>query len=150
MFCVNCGKELLKDFEFCPECGKKVNDESSTCHGTQPSFYAYVGETIVCKKCGAQMPADSFYCLNCGNTFQEREAEFETIKRKINMQTGTWRNKWVALMLCIFFGWLGIHRFYEGKIFTGFLYLFTLGLLGIGWIIDIIRIAKKSNPYRVK
>lgn len=44
----------------------------------------------------------------------------------------------VALLLCIFLGWLGIHRFYLGYTGMGLLYLFTFGILGIGWIIDII------------
>lgn len=42
------------------------------------------------------------------------------------------------MLLCIFLGWLGIHRFYEGKTITGILYVFTLGLCGIGWIVDIV------------
>jgi TM2 domain-containing membrane protein YozV len=37
-------------------------------------------------------------------------------------------------------GFLGIHRFYYGKQFTGTLYFFTLGLLFIGWIIDLFLI----------
>ena len=54
------------------------------------------------------------------------------------------KNKMVALLLCIFLGVLGVHRFYVGKIGTGLLYLFTGGLFGIGWIIDIILIAVGS------
>lgn len=50
------------------------------------------------------------------------------------------KSKTVALLLCIFLGPLGIHRFYVGKIGTGLLYLFTMGLFGIGWIVDIVRI----------
>lgn len=34
------------------------------------------------------------------------------------------------------FGFTGAHRFYYGKKLTGILYFCTLGLLGIGWIID--------------
>lgn len=34
------------------------------------------------------------------------------------------------------FGFTGMHRFYYGKPISGFIYLCTLGLLGIGWIVD--------------
>lgn len=51
------------------------------------------------------------------------------------------KNRIVALLLCIFLGTLGAHRFYVGKIGTGILYLFTMGLFGIGWVIDIVLIA---------
>ena len=51
------------------------------------------------------------------------------------------KSKMVALILCIFFGTIGIHRFYVGKVGMGILYLLTGGLCGIGWIIDIIQIA---------
>lgn len=38
------------------------------------------------------------------------------------------------------FGFLGAHRFYYGKPVSGTIYFFTLGLLGIGWIIDLFLI----------
>lgn len=50
------------------------------------------------------------------------------------------KKRLVALLLCIFLGPLGAHLFYVGKIGKGILYLFTAGLFGIGWIIDIIKI----------
>ena len=52
---------------------------------------------------------------------------------------------WLAtLLLCIFLGEFGIHRFYVGKVGTGLLYLFTLGFFGIGIIVDIIMIVVGS------
>lgn len=35
------------------------------------------------------------------------------------------------------FGFLGAHRFYFGRPISGTIYLFTLGLLGIGWLVDL-------------
>lgn len=48
------------------------------------------------------------------------------------------KSKLVALILCFFFGELGIHRFYVGKPISGLIWFFTLGLFGIGWLIDLI------------
>ncbi len=58
-------------------------------------------------------------------------------------------SKWTAFLLCFFLGGLGVHKFYEGKTGMGILYLFTGGLLGIGWFIDTISILFKSDPYYV-
>jgi len=43
-----------------------------------------------------------------------------------------------AILLCFFLGFLGIHRFYVGKIGTGILMLLTLGGLGIWNLVDFI------------
>ena len=42
------------------------------------------------------------------------------------------------ILLCFFFGGLGVHRFYAGKIGTGILMLVTLGGLGVWTIIDFV------------
>ena len=54
------------------------------------------------------------------------------------------KSKMTALLLCIFLGYFGAHYFYVGKGGKGLLYLFTVGLFGIGWIVDIFRIASGS------
>ncbi len=43
----------------------------------------------------------------------------------------------VAWILLVFLGAFGVHRFYMGKIFTGLVYLCTLGLFGFGYIYDM-------------
>jgi TM2 domain-containing membrane protein YozV len=50
------------------------------------------------------------------------------------------KSQLVALLLCIFFGYLGVHRFYLGYIGLGVLELLTAGVCGILTLIDLIRI----------
>lgn len=54
-------------------------------------------------------------------------------------QTYDTHRKSVGYLLWIF-GFTGAHRFYYGKPITGTLWFFTLGLLGIGWLIDLLLI----------
>ncbi|AIV03756.1 TM2 domain protein [Candidatus Malacoplasma girerdii] len=44
----------------------------------------------------------------------------------------------VTLLLAFFLGFLGIDRFYNGRVLLGILKLFTGGIFAIGWIVDII------------
>jgi len=43
------------------------------------------------------------------------------------------------LLMCIFGGWFGLHKFAEKKVGMGVLYLFTGGLFCIGWFVDCIK-----------
>ena len=48
------------------------------------------------------------------------------------------------------FGFLGAHRFYYGRPITGTIYFFTLGLLGIGWLIDLFLIPSMDRKADLK
>ncbi|PAU88856.1 NINE protein [Pseudomonas jilinensis] len=53
-------------------------------------------------------------------------------------------SKVIGYLLWIF-GFMGAHRFYYGKPWTGTLWFFTLGLLFIGWIVDLFLIPKMDR-----
>jgi TM2 domain-containing membrane protein YozV len=48
------------------------------------------------------------------------------------------------------FGFTGSHRFYFGKPVTGTIYFFTLGLLGIGWLIDLFLIPRMEQQAELR
>jgi TM2 domain-containing membrane protein YozV len=58
-------------------------------------------------------------------------------------------SKVVGYLLWIF-GVLGAHRFYYGKPVTGTIWFFTLGLLFIGWIIDLFLIPSMDRRADLK
>lgn len=120
-----------------------------------------------CKHCGGKIPEDAVLCTHCGRQVEEIKSQAQqqpsivinndnnNVNSNSNVnQNGMMgyarpKNKWVALLLCVFLGFLGGHKFYEGKAGLGVLYIFTFGLFGIGVIVDFITILLKPNPYFV-
>ena len=118
--------------------------------------------TKYCQTCGAVIPAAAVVCTNCGCQVGQMKAETPNIvinntNTNANVNTnvigarygGHPKNKWVSFVLCLCLGWLGGHKFYEGKAVMGIIYLFTFGLFGFGWLIDCILLLLKPNPYYV-
>lgn len=117
--------------------------------------------TKFCKYCGERIPANAVICTHCGCQVEElkQSEQPNIIINNTNTNTNTnnnvafagrrAKNKWVAFFLCLFLGFFGAHKFYEGKIGMGIVYLFTVGLFGIGWLIDCITLLFKPNPYYV-
>ena len=58
--------------------------------------------------------------------------------------TTSYYRGWGMFFVCRFLGFLGVHKFVEGKIGMGILYACTAGLFYIGWIVDIIRYLKRA------
>jgi TM2 domain-containing membrane protein YozV len=57
--------------------------------------------------------------------------------------------KTVGYILWVF-GFTGSHRFYYGKPITGTIWFFTLGLLGIGWLVDLFFIPAMDREADLK
>lgn len=88
-----------------------------------------------CAQCGTKLESNSNFCRKCGSGGEGTDVR---IVKKSNKSALT------ALLLCLFFGPLGVHRFYVGKIGTGILMLLTAGGFGIWSLIDLIRIASED------
>lgn len=52
--------------------------------------------------------------------------------------------------ICWIFGFMGAHRFYYGKKISGTIWFFTLGLLFVGWIIDLFLIPSMDREADMK
>lgn len=113
-----------------------------------------------CKHCGKQIPVDAVICTNCGRQVEstQQAAQPSIVINNTNQNTnnvggmgmmGTPKSKMVALALCLFGGFFGLHKFYEGKILTGIIYFFTGGLFFIGVILDFLSLLGKPDPYYV-
>lgn len=115
-------------------------------------------ETKFCEFCGNKVAIDAVICPKCGKQLEELKTEENKSNPQVIINNSNNVNgvigakkcdKWVALLLCIFLGFLGAHKFYEGKGGMGVLYIFTGGLFCIGIVVDLITILCKSNPYYV-
>lgn len=111
---------------------------------------------MFCKHCGSAIDSDCIICPKCGKQVGElRNQQPQIIVNNTATASayasgaGRPRNKWVAFWLCFFLGAFGAHKFYEGKAGMGILYFLTMGLFGIGWLVDTIVLLCKPNPYFV-
>jgi len=176
--CPNCGVGIANNAQaaivkICPECGNEVLANASACPfcGIELVPQGRSGETNFCIHCGKQISKDAVVCPFCGvatpkfaphNPPHQQpiypvppvNVHVSNMNNNANspqafMPYGRMKNKWAAFFLCLFLGYLGAHKFYEGKVGMGILYILTAGLFGIGWVIDLIVILCKPNPYFV-
>ena len=93
--------------------------------------------TVFCVACGAEMNCGDTYCHSCG--WDSRVSPTPPPQRLVDPNPSPC-NRLAALLLCVILGFLGLHRFYVGKVGTGLLWLFTLGFLSVGVIFDVVLI----------
>ena len=91
--------------------------------------YSPARQTKYCQTCGVVIDAMAVVCPKCG-VMQPAPTGMAASEKRILP----------AFLLCFFFGVFGVHRFYVGKVGTGFLQLITLGGLGIWTMVDLIMI----------
>lgn len=126
-----------------------------------------VQETKFCKECGQKIAKKAVICPHCGCQVEEvhkNEAPQQIVINNTNQNSNQntnqnvnagfvpgarLRNKWISLILCVALGYFGAHKFYEGKIISGLLYMCTFGFFFIGVVLDFLAILGKPNPYIV-
>ena len=90
---------------------------------------------MFCSSCGKEIKDEAVICVHCGVP--------------VSGKSGEGKEFTITLLLCIFVGVLGVHRFYTGHIGIGVVQLLTFGVFGIWTIIDLIMIVtgnfKDSN-----
>lgn len=69
--------------------------------------------------------------------FLNRQADFRYHEGPVNYS--------IAWLLLTFTGILGLHRIYMGKWISGLLYFITLGLLGVGYVYDLMTLNRQIN-----
>ncbi len=98
---------------------------------------------VYCSQCGVEMAAGQRFCADCGWDAENPEKPPPGAKPSSPRELGpiSTQNRLTVLLLCVLLGPFGVHRFYVGRTLSGFVWLVTLGFLGVGVLYDLVLIA---------
>ena len=129
--CPKCGAEA--DGIFCLNCGAALNSEPAPAPTPSP-----VGNDFKEKTFGGSAPQQPVQPQQSYYPPQPQQPYYPPAPQP-QQEPGLG----VELLLCFFLGFFGAHKFYRKKIGMGILYLFTYGLFGIGYLVDLITLFVK-------
>jgi len=98
-FCQNCGSIIEEGIKFCANCGTSVSEK-------HPPQQPVAQPAQVYTTAQPYAPAPTYNPIQLG------------VQAGVSPLSRT-----VALLLCIFFGGIGVHKFYVGKVGDGIMYL---------------------------
>ena len=169
--CESCGAALTVDSSkrnlVCEYCGNPFSIIHTKNSGKDPGRFCKF-----CKYCGCSINELAIICPECGrqventqvlpnrsevspphlqpqivNNYINNTYDYRTTNNTLPSINRRSKSKMTALVLCLFLGFFGAHKFYEGKTGLGILYIFTFGLFGVGWLVDFIVLLFKPSPY---
>lgn len=145
-YCKNCGTKLDDGSRFCSSCGTEIGVQAVRAEQRQTTqaYRPIVIQTEI--KPNLRLDAEYDGCVRI--SYQSDESISGSSALDAYMMSRR-RKKWNAVLLCLFLGIFGAHKFYEGKTALGILYIFTCGLFFVGVVVDLISLLGKPDPYYV-
>lgn len=134
--CQNCGVEIDDEAAVCPECGVNQQTSLEGSHGDRDADQKY------CVNCGTLIYKQAELCPDCGVSQPDSSGG-------ANAET----DQVVAGIFAILLGGLGVHKFYQGNVRNGVIYLcffWTMIPALLGLVEGILMLVADEEEYAEK